>query len=737
MQDSFFNAHSGLTPLYWWLGQIVDETTWKGNEKHSKFDYPDQIPGFGTRYKVRIFGRDSSSKDTPDDQLEMAEILYPVTGGSGHGGGFQSANLSQGTWVFGFYKDGVDATEPIIMGCLGNNDQTELSQKIPLTGFVPFSGYNGTGVPFYAIPPGGSPARPGPKPWEGISTKRNTVADQQILSDAKTAAPISSKCEPIPATGIQLTIKNLIKDIEKAKKDLASWQNAALKPINYNGQQMSPSEYIQMKISNASKDISKFFKDIIEKVRKFITEKVNNTMKDTYYLVYPNKRPDLKKKIEKANDLISCLFNKIISNLLKMIGNALLAMADRVINVAECLVNNLIGGLLGKLIGLITSAINNILKPIEGIVGSVFGIANDVLGIITTILGLFSCEEESSCSELKEWSIFDGPKQASTIDVNGILNKAQSVASNFTQIIDPENFDFNLDFSDIFTDSCNIGPILCGPPKIEFYGGGGSGTTANAIISATGDILGVDIITPGSGYSRPPVVIFNDPCGKGSGAYGRAILGTVGTTTGVIAVIPESSGSNYLSTPDGSQGGDGRTWAGADDSTIQNSDGTYQTPFEPGQVMNINPGDTVQLAGQSPYVATEAQTITAAPRTASIFPETVSGAQYPIYLSLCEAIVTNPGLNYSPNDKIIVEPSNGAVLEPVFGSFGTLEKINITSVGVGYTERPNIYIQSETGYNAVIVPKLCVNRIKDLNADVPLPVPQEQVIHVVDCVGKV
>ena len=70
-------------------------------------------------------------------------------------------------------------------------------------------------------------------------------------------------------------------------------------------------------------------------------------------------------------------------------------------------------------------------------------------------------------------------------------------------------FDFDLDFSDIMDNDCNVGPLFCGPPTISFGSGEAKG---NAIIGLTGTLLGVDIITPGGDYIGPPKVKFNDSC---------------------------------------------------------------------------------------------------------------------------------------------------------------------------------------------------------------------------------
>jgi len=763
MQENFFNAHTGLTDLHWWLGQIVDESTWKGNEKRTKWADPAQIPGYGTRCKVRIFGRDSANKDTPDDQLEMAELLYPVTAGSGHGSGYQTANLSHGTYVIGFYKDGVDATEPIILGCLGNNEQIKLSRNIPLKGFVPFSGHNGKGVPYYSIPPGGSPPVGGPGPHEGCSgsrTSQNNVCNQEQHDDGKQKESIESKCDPAELSAMQKKIKQLLKDIEGAKKQVKDWKNSVLKPINYKGKKMSVSEYIQMKIQMASNDISKFFKDIIENVRKYVKEKVNNGMKDTYYLLQPNERPDAKKVVEKANETLSCLFNKIISNLLKMIGKALLAMADQVINVAECLINNFIGALLGKLIGLITSAVDKLIKPLEALVGGAFDFGLQVLDFVAQLIGFFACEEKPSCGNLKEWSIWDGAGSNTTLNFDNLFNTVQTFASNAKAVIDPDNFNFDLDFSDIFQNSCFTGPLLCGPPNVVFYGGGGKGAAANAIISAAGDILGIDIIATGFGYTKAPFIRFEDACGKGTGAVGRTVIGPVsqqsdgtyaadpnGTTNGVTGVVIEQSGTGYLPSPNGDVGGDGRVWATRCQSTIQRANGTWDTPYDEGEIMSIRKGDTVKVAGQPQYIAIEDQSITAPgcppddPKvgnpTSPAFEPSSTIAEYPVIMYLCNTEIANSGIAYSTTDKIVITPDRGAVLEPVYGAFGSLEDVKIVSSGIGYTMMPDISIVSETGYNAKILPVICVNRVGDVPEDQAIVPPGEAIIKVVDCVGKV
>ena len=115
----------------WWIGQVVDDSTWRDNILSGKFKNPHSIKGWGRRYKVRIIGiHDQGITAIPDEELPWAQVMYPVTGGGGQANSVHTPNIRQGMMVFGFFLDGPDLQQPIIMGILGNNAQTELKTKI-------------------------------------------------------------------------------------------------------------------------------------------------------------------------------------------------------------------------------------------------------------------------------------------------------------------------------------------------------------------------------------------------------------------------------------------------------------------------------------------------------------------------------------------------------------------------------------------------------------------------------
>ena len=42
--------------FHWWVGQVADDSYWRDNILSGKFESAESIPGWGYRYKVRIFG---------------------------------------------------------------------------------------------------------------------------------------------------------------------------------------------------------------------------------------------------------------------------------------------------------------------------------------------------------------------------------------------------------------------------------------------------------------------------------------------------------------------------------------------------------------------------------------------------------------------------------------------------------------------------------------------------------
>ena len=207
-----------------WRGQIVDDSVWRDNILAGKYEDKDSVPGYGRRYKVRIFGEHDLGGEVgdaiPDEQLPWAHIELPVTAGSGAGNCKQTPALRQGNIVSGYWADGANKQIPVITGVIGNNEQTILGTEFP----VPVT-ESGTSLAVSAFPnkqlklPDLN-ARPKP-PQTSLITKKPTL--KEIAQEIANFAPGT----PLDDLGIPLgrpRTPSILADLQKAA-ELADARN--------------------------------------------------------------------------------------------------------------------------------------------------------------------------------------------------------------------------------------------------------------------------------------------------------------------------------------------------------------------------------------------------------------------------------------------------------------------------------------------------------------------------------
>lgn len=703
--------------------------------------------GWGARYKVRLCFRNDNT--TPDDQLidAIVQASFP----SGHAGIQISFPLAPNTYV-NIHRSRF-SKQYFITSVIGNTRCVFTDVKDESKGCAPRSGFEaglgGFTVPASHISEDGQVAN---EAGAGAPCKISE-ADKDWIKLGNQNIHVPSACKPFDSSAINNSLKNLKKDIEGLRNQLSGPNSALTNAENFLNQ-------AKEKIGQYADKITGWVKWLINFIREKIERGINwavNKAKSTLYL---NQRFQLQEKKSTALDLIACLFNKILDNLSSLIEQFLNNIINRYVNMATCAIEKFLNELVGQIIGQILAAVNGIINSVLGAISGIKGLIDSVLDAISSLLDFLSCEVKAECSDVTEWNFVEGataPKIG--LDVNKIISSAKSIISSATSIIDPNNFKFNLNINSMIVgvgDACNVGPVSCGPPKVSFWGGEGKGASGNVIVSAAGNILGVDITSTGFGYNKPPSITFEDPCGNGKNVV--AVVGIGSTTyvppnngdvgiatdapnpgdivTGVVGVTILDNGTGYLPYPDGSLGGDGRTWADRCQSKIRRENGIWEYPYNPGEVMVIKQGDYVQFAGESPFVAQEDQSTTAPPCP----PEsdygsnpTDSSGNYPVVLEFFDTEITNPGFGYTAGDQIVVSPNNGTVLEPQFGYNGQIIGIDVVTTGIGFTEVPDIGIDSNTGHNAVIKPVFRVIKGEGLQTrrtSGPL------VINVVDCVGK-
>ena len=788
----------GRDGFIWWIGQIVDETQWTPNIPGTPTKTTKEQKGFDFRYKVRIMGYHTAApNDLKDEELPWASVMFPVTAGVS-GGGVSTPNLRQGNFVYGFFMDGEDAQMPIIMGVLGYNQYTAVMKNVPDTAFTPFSGYRTKplkteeGVAEADHVPSSSNPTTQEKAEEtataerveasktnndkiaessvGIIGRNDGASKEQYENEKKPLfIPSSSKCEQAPMVGIQRDVKNMIADIQRIKKTVNDWETKVSTTLPKGIE----AEIAKVK-DNTNKAISSKVKKIVTEIQRNALKKVNSVASDSYDKVFPTQLPEINAQMEEANDLLSCIFKNIMKNLTSMIGGFLDGATDRMINAPECAVTDFTADILGKVAGEVDAVIDQAMKPIQSLLagmGASAGAVGDVMGFTSDALSFLTCDEEPNCSDVKEWNPVNGAEAPATLDLNQLVSKARAAKEAFKAAGNITGFD--IDFSNIFSKfgvsagGCNVGPRDCGPPTVEFIGGGGSGARGNAIISASTALIGIDIISAGSGYTSPPRIVINDACSKGRGAVARAVLGpvvstdttgttgtttTIGTNLGVTQVIIEDSGIDYLPAPDGSRGGNGTTWATPEETVVKRGGnfpgsggipGIYDTPHKPGEVIQLYPGDEYTPPGGATEIITTDTSRTCPPLPPSgvkpgVFPSSGSG-EYPVILEIEDIHIADGGYGYDPSkDKVIIEAedgtSKGAEATIKTDPLGSVIGVDVIAGGMGFNEEPLLYIESDTGYNARIMPVFKVNRVgEDIDPETVTPTA---LIQVVDCVGK-
>ena len=926
-ETGLFKRHFvGRDGFYWWIGQIATDT-WTQNAPGSTptGSTSEENKGFSYRYQVRIMGYHTAdvSEETglKDEDLPWAQVMYPVTAG-GSNATMETPVLREGQFVYGFFLDGEDFQQPIIMGILGYNQYTSLEEtNADLAPFTPFLGYGARQAkPTHQLMVDGDsgpktpPQPPATQPNqqsaaqsaagqpedsssnEGLRGSMNTytgdAADPGLTAAAKKEAadvrdvPVAQPktCDNNKSPNkIQKEIQNMIQNVQNARKGLTDLRYTITNPTQYQESQVSAQRYIDIQIQKTARSVSGWMKDRVEDMMQFVIRKVNVALMGVYQNLFPDKRSDLKSLVEAAMDQIACMFKNIMGNLMGIIRNLLNELMNRYINVPACAAENIVASILGQLTGQIGGSVDLSLGPLAGMTGPL-DMASQLMGFVEQVLSFLSCDDDPDCPTTTSWNMSGGGGvPPSPFNPASLIERVSQFAAG-AQGFDPTSgFNFDMDWSSLTQPSaCDTGPRACGPPKIVFWGGQGHSAQGNAVVSAAGELLGVDMVSLGMNYGNgQPFISIVDDCNRGQGAVAIAVTGPVspaatgyfqsntpnnlnetpstsndwtqlgttntyqncsteisrgdnppdnsgvwclrteniptgvqpwdplrnynpddyvtftvlanppsnvpewnprttyadeaqvkvtsyvpdpsGTEVGVTGVRMDDTGYGYLPTPDGSQGGDGRTWADADQTTVRrgpggpggdNADGTYDIPYNPGALIPVYNGDTINLPP-----GTEVDLVNPDGRTVSIYGgttvvvmdgvltapildlNTVSPGQYPlqdesypVILTLCNLTIAEGGWRYEETDKVVVEPANGAEITPQYGPWGNLIDLKIVSGGEGFQEMPKVYIESKTGFNARIIPKLCIDRV---GVDkLKQPEIQDKLVSVVDCVGK-
>ena len=652
MSQNFF----GRDPMVWWIGKVTDPKDGKWEQTLERTHMDDGEPIYSHRCRVRILGYHDTD-DLKDEELPLAHILLPPNTTT-VGGRTQTVQYQGGEIVLGFFFDGEEAQQPAIFATLYRQDFQEVEENYVVDGG--FNNSTSTTIRNDSTKIGFNEGQNDVT----YSYTGNSAAEIQVEanSDNETDAEIFCKTNEIAKMTTEL------KKFTQKLQLLQQLNNSStyLDPV-YGGfvDMQKEVKFTASKIHNSVTGLVRRGRTwlIQESVGKFSDELSTKV----------NRHDKLKKseKTSRLNKLIYCNIEKISDDLLDYIEGSLENMIGSLLDVPICAIENFLGDMFGQVLNVLDNDLGGLFGELNNLHGGGIAVPSEVFSkgiqIANLITNVLECDGIVCPVEPTSFSNKYGVQKKIEDKIGTIMEKA-SLNKQINPLLD--KIDNAID-AEPSAPNCNTNVLRCGPPKVDFIGGGGRGVTGSAIVNTLGRIIGVSLGGVGSGYTSPPLLTFVDSCGNGSsaGGYPRIKDGKV------VDVVITDPGSGFLP------------------NTIEtNIDGT---------VKEIIPDPNGNYDGETSYVT-----------------------------ELDDVVVQNAGVNYDDNDTVIVD---GAEVELVVQN-GHIIDANVVNGGFGFTDLPDLQINSKKGVGARLLPVLKFTKVDDAKRDAEIS--QDAVVTVISCIQK-
>jgi len=707
---------AGRDGFHWWIGQVTDPKKGEWDKSLEKQQADDEESVYSHRCRVRIVGYHGCGDELPDNKLPMAHILLPsnvsTTGGRG-----ESTQYQGGEVVVGFFLDGEDAQQPVIFGTLFKQsyvkDQIKSSEfnAKKQTCFKPYtppdvrstagdheiSDNNKNG--------NGEKER---KSWNGQmrTDDLNTVSGENANFNTEFKMDNSTACEDNEISKISSELNEFSKKMKAFQKLKSS--DVFVNPL-YGGVVDMTSE-----LKLTSNRIQNSMTKLVRRGRSYVIGETLDKLSTTFKDKVPKPLQGVSGEAANAlSNTIYCNFEKIQDQLGDYLMKSLENMLGQLLDVPICGVENFLGDMFGQINNILDTSLGGIFDQLNSIQGGgipspskTFSKSIQFADIIT---GILECDQ-TNCPENTSYSSKGGISKAMPDDFSNLIPKI-GVSSLVNPLLDALDGAIpqlpglpSLDGAVPAIPSapnCSTNVLKCGPPRVDFLGGGGQGASGNAIINALGQVIGVAITGNGSGFTEPPLLSFFDSCENGYGAGGFVRLGEVTdpngeTSLGVVEVVITDGGQNYL--PNTTE-------------TTLNEDGSLTEK-------EVVPDPNANYDGEVSYVT-----------------------------SLDDVVLVNTGFGYEDGDTVTVEGGTvndglgddasqqpGQAEVELIIEDGLVAGANVINGGFGFTNLPDLVINSDTGAGARLKPVLKFTRVED--ATELAQISQDAVVTVISCIEK-
>ena len=552
----------GKDGFQWFIAQVAPDKVWR-TDNNQNFDN-------GFRAKIRILGYHPSESESEggisDEDLPWAHFLVSPQFGAGNNDTGTSFALQGGEMVIGFFLDGEEAQQPVVFGSFYANYNIE-----DLTSYKEALEKGTTGFKPLAIDPDidygdhTTIVKQEEQLASGVIADSNSYIRDKNNEEKKTIEHhFDNISYPIPKPEIcedsekktGTISKSLQKFFDKVSK-LQKFSNGYIDPT------LNKVVNMDKEIDKASQEISNAMSGIVRGARFKMFEEINEAVDDAVDFLKPD---FVKKQIEakKLKDGIYCAIENILNGLKNVVGDFLKGLLGNLINIPLCAAEQFLSGLMSKLTNDIQNMISPLLSGLSKFTGKTMPAFQDMmtktLSATAAALALFECEGQKCDENPADFLTNQGADPKKKLNFNNMLNKfttlsGSGLVSGLGDLVGLSFPQANL-IGDNVGDFSGASPLnglvsgcnpqnnkVCGPPRIEIFGGGGFGALADAVINETGKIIGVNMRDFGSGYTDKPYVTIIDDCNTGQGSVGEAIMdGDQVVNIGIL-----QTGDGYLS----------------------------------------------------------------------------------------------------------------------------------------------------------------------------------------------
>jgi hypothetical protein len=443
----------GKDGFIWWLGQVAPPEAWDIPDKVD-IDYTKHGFAWAYRCKVRIIGYHTYDRnELVDNDLPWAHVMLSPTDGNSQGGLGKTHKLIGGETVFGFFLDGDDAQQPVIVGSIYRNSNVQ-SFDVDEVAFKPFGGNTKNSRMSQGSTKQVATQVKQTEPTSNSGNIIGGVMHNPTIAEVNNTLKLGTdKFFPVDrclAKAYELAKRekivsengcddNVIGKITRAIQNfiavvggLESYLDTYIDPV------LNTFVDITQEIRRTATIIVGSLKFLVNNMRNMIMKMVGCLFSKFVGLVIPiPQQPIVGEATKNILNIIFCLFEKLLDLLLPYLIDMLTGLVGRAVNAPLCAIEEFVGTILNKLLDIIDDLLAPIISGLDWLLNGLSQVTNilsTATSIATQIFNLIGCDN-LKCETPSEWALGVGPTSAQADNWNRVTGK-MNVIRGFNDNLD-------------------------------------------------------------------------------------------------------------------------------------------------------------------------------------------------------------------------------------------------------------------------------------------------------------